>query len=141
VTTIGNQFLSFRDIANVSHIGADGTEVRGSGCSERSKAHKYATEFEAILVSSLLEKMEQTVQTLPGDDADAGHDNFQSLGVQAVGKAIAEGGGFGIAKMIEQHLTPGCASEGITEVTSEPLKSRTTLADERRSAANAGTQY
>lgn len=86
-------------------------EAGRNGGSDKARTHEYATEFEAILVSSLLEKMEQTVQTLPGEDADAGHESFQSMGVQAVGKAVANQGGFGIARMIEKHLSPSVTAE------------------------------
>jgi Rod binding domain-containing protein len=34
----------------------------------------------------------------------AGEDNYNYMGTQALAQAIAAGGGFGIAKMISEHL-------------------------------------
>jgi hypothetical protein len=34
----------------------------------------------------------------------AGDDNYNYLGTQALATAIADGGGFGIARMISEHL-------------------------------------
>ncbi len=87
-------------------------ELRSPACGDANKVHKSATDFESILLSSWLEKMEQTIQTLPGDEQDPGADNFQSLGVQAISGAIVARGGFGIAKVIEKHLLPACPAEG-----------------------------
>jgi Rod binding domain-containing protein len=70
---------------------------------------KAAREFEAQLIGSVLESFEKTFATLPGQDAMAGEDDYNYLGTQALASAIAAGGGFGIAKMISEHL-------GITKV-------------------------
>ena len=65
---------------------------------------KAAREFEASLIGSLLESMEKTFATLPGDDTVPGSDNYNYLGNQALAEAIAARGGFGIAAMINRHL-------------------------------------
>jgi Rod binding domain-containing protein len=68
------------------------------------KGQKAAREFEAQLIGSVLESLEKTFATLPGQDAMAGEDDYNYLGTQALASAIAAGGGFGIAKMITAHL-------------------------------------
>jgi hypothetical protein len=63
-----------------------------------------AREFEAQLIGSVLASFEKTFACLPGQDAIAGEDNYDYIGVQAFATALADGGGFGIAKMIASHL-------------------------------------
>jgi len=65
---------------------------------------KAAREFEASLIGSLLESMEKTFATLPGEDTIPGADNYNYLGTQALAEGIAARGGFGIAAMITRHL-------------------------------------
>jgi len=65
---------------------------------------KAAREFEAHLIGSLLESMEKTFATLPGEDAMPGADNYNYLGTHALAEALAAKGGFGIAVMIARHL-------------------------------------
>ncbi len=65
---------------------------------------KAAREFEASLIGSLLESMEKTFATLPGEDTLPGADNYNYLGTQALAEGIAARGGFGIAAMITRHL-------------------------------------
>ena len=65
---------------------------------------KAAREFEAHLIGSLLETMEKTFATLPGQDAMPGADNYNYLGTNALSEALAAKGGFGIAAMISRHL-------------------------------------
>jgi Rod binding domain-containing protein len=65
---------------------------------------KAAREFEASLIGSLLESMEKTFATLPGEDTIPGADNYNYLGTQALAEGIAARGGFGIATMISRHL-------------------------------------
>lgn len=68
------------------------------------KSEKAAREFEAQLIGTVLESMEKTFAALPGQDVIAGQDDYNYLGTQALASAVAAGGGFGIAKMIVQHL-------------------------------------
>jgi Rod binding domain-containing protein len=68
------------------------------------KGPKAAREFEAQLIGTVLESLEKTFAALPGQDAMAGEDDYNYLGTQALASAIAAGGGFGIAKLISEHL-------------------------------------
>lgn len=65
---------------------------------------KAARDFEAQLIANVLESMEKTFAALPGQDSVAGQDDYNYLGTQALASAMADGGGFGIAKLISQHL-------------------------------------
>jgi len=64
-----------------------------------------AREFEATLIASLLQSLEKTFATVPGDPALAGADDYDYLGTQAIASAIAARGGFGIAQLISRTLT------------------------------------
>jgi hypothetical protein len=65
---------------------------------------KAAQEFEAQLIGTVLESLEKSFATLPGQDSVAGSDDYNYLGTQALASALAAGGGFGIAKLISEHL-------------------------------------
>jgi Rod binding domain-containing protein len=69
-----------------------------------SKGAKAAREFEAQLIGSLLESYEKTFASLPGDSQVPGSDNYNYLGTQALGSALAASGGFGIAAMITRSF-------------------------------------
>jgi Rod binding domain-containing protein len=68
------------------------------------KGPKAAREFEAQLIGTVLESLEKTFAALPGQNAIAGEDDYNYLGTQALASAVAAGGGFGIARLIAQHL-------------------------------------
>jgi Rod binding domain-containing protein len=68
------------------------------------KTEKAARDFEAQLIGMVLESMEKTFASLPGKDEMAGEDNYNYLGTQALASVVAAGGGFGIARMISEHL-------------------------------------
>ena len=73
----------------------------GAGASP--KLVKAAHEFEAILLQSWLEKMNQSfVGESPS--LDPAHDTVSSLGSQAIATALAARGGIGIANMILRQL-------------------------------------
>lgn len=63
-----------------------------------------ARDFEASLIASVLESVEKTFSTIAGENTSAGPDDYNYLGTQALAQAIADHGGFGIAKLITQHL-------------------------------------
>lgn len=63
-----------------------------------------AREFEAHLIGSLLESMEKSFATLPGEESMPGADNYNYMGTQALAESLAAKGGFGIAAMIARHL-------------------------------------
>jgi Rod binding domain-containing protein len=78
-----------------------------------SRGAKAAREFEAQLIASLLQSFEKTFASLPGQTDLPGADDYNVLGTQALASAIAEHGGFGIAKMIVEHLPASHESKGL----------------------------
>jgi Rod binding domain-containing protein len=70
-----------------------------------SKLRKSAQEFEAILLQSWLEKMNQSFVG-SSESQDAAHDTVSSLGTQAIASALAARGGIGIARMLLGQLQP-----------------------------------
>jgi Rod binding domain-containing protein len=74
------------------------------------KGAKAARDFEAQLIATVLESLEKSFASVPGQDSVEGADNYNYLGTQALSAAIAAGGGFGIAKLIERHF--GAADSG-----------------------------
>jgi len=69
-----------------------------------ARGAKAAREFEAQLIGNLLESMQKTFASLPGEDSPAGSEDYNYLGTQALAGALAERGGFGIAAMISNYL-------------------------------------
>lgn len=65
---------------------------------------KAASDFEALLISSLLQSMEKTLGSLPGEGGMPGSDDYNYLGTEALAQALAAKGGFGIGRMILEHL-------------------------------------
>lgn len=66
---------------------------------------RHAIEFEAMLLSQVLEKLEHAYSCVPGEQpTDAAHDTEGSLATQALATGIAKAGGFGFAKMILKYL-------------------------------------
>jgi len=68
------------------------------------KGQKAAREFEAQLIGTVLQSMEKSFASVPGQEAMAGEDNYNYMGTQALASAIVAGGGFGIARMIAQYF-------------------------------------
>ena len=99
--TLSTATLSAGTLATVSSRLAASSATLGRGA-------KAAQTFEAQLIGSLLESMEKTFATLPGESSMPGADDYNYLGTQALSQALAARGGFGIAAMITSHL-PGDA--------------------------------
>jgi len=78
--------------------------ARAASTPPPTRGAKAAREFESFLVGSLLDSLEKTFATVPGDTDVPGQDEYSYLGRQALSSAVTAAGGFGIAKMIEQHL-------------------------------------
>src|SRR5579863_8828341 len=76
------------------------------------KGQKAAREFEAQLIGTVLQSMEKTFASVPGQEAMAGEDNYNYMGTQALASAIVAGGGFGIARMISQYFERTKGADG-----------------------------
>ncbi len=71
-----------------------------------NKLAKAAQEFEAILLTGWLEKMNESFVGSQ-ESQDPAHDTVSSLGTQAIASALAARGGIGIAGMLLRQLQPG----------------------------------
>jgi Rod binding domain-containing protein len=65
---------------------------------------KVAKEFEGILLSIWLEEAQKGSLEPANTNLGAGSETLRSLGTQAVGQALAQRGGVGIARMIVQRF-------------------------------------
>lgn len=76
--------------------------------SEERKIDKAARDFEAILASQWLEKAHESLASAPGgneeDNDDPSAMQFQGVALQAVAGAVVAHGGFGIARLLREHL-------------------------------------
>jgi len=70
--------------------------------SSRGEAAAHA--FEAQLLGCLLEDLEKALSGLPGEEPMAGGDDYNYMATRALAGALAAHGGFGIARLISQHL-------------------------------------
>jgi Rod binding domain-containing protein len=77
------------------------------GSIENRKLKDAATQFESLLIASLLEKFE-SMSEVPGDGpTDAGGGTMYGIGIQALAANLAASGGLGIAKLLIEKLAPG----------------------------------
>ena len=76
------------------------------------KGEKAARDFEAILLTTLMDSLQKTFSGDP-EDTTPGASDYRLMGTQALASAIAEGGGIGIARMIlSQFQTPRVSGKG-----------------------------
>lgn len=92
------------------------------GRSEAQKLKEVAQEFEAILISSLLQEARVTKSggLFTGGLA---HDIYQELFNEQVARAMAHAGGLGLGRILERQLLrmlPGRAQENSLKRSSEP---------------------
>jgi flagellar protein FlgJ len=74
---------------------------------QHAKLVDAAQQFEAMLLQEMLKPMQSKEGSWGGDDADKSGgdgDTLSSYGTEAVARAIAKGGGLGIAKQVVQKV-------------------------------------
>jgi Rod binding domain-containing protein len=81
---------------------ADNTGKIGNSPERISKA---ARDFETILLRSLLEPMQKSFSKICSDGDQAGQEDYQYMGSEALASALAASGGLGISQLITQQLT------------------------------------
>jgi Rod binding domain-containing protein len=72
---------------------------------EAHKLRKSTQEFEAMLVSSWWQEMQNSFHD-PDEEQEAGSDTMQQIGFQSMAMAMAASGGIGLARMVFHHLAP-----------------------------------
>ena len=75
------------------------------GAPEPTKFERVAQEFESLLLNELLKSMRATESMLADDkEESAGSNLHREMMDEQLARAMARGGGLGIAKMLEQQL-------------------------------------
>jgi len=105
------------------HLTTAGPSTAGTGTSTvpQPRLVRAAHEFEAQMMKELMKPLNQS-NSLTGEDKD-GDDDSGSGGAlgefasEALGRALSNGGGFGIATSIVKHLSPASNQNGATSVT------------------------
>ncbi len=69
------------------------------------KGAKAAREFEAILLTQLLDSLQKTFSGVSADPTPGASD-YRLMGTQALAAEIAKQGGIGIARLLVRHLPP-----------------------------------
>lgn len=102
-----------------------------------TKLAEAATQFEAILLRSMLKPLERAVSMGSG----SAQSPYGSMAVEALADAIAKAGGLGLGKLIETHLDGAHQAQAIdnTGISSVPAPTDTTPAQAiDRSAVQPG---
>jgi Rod binding domain-containing protein len=68
------------------------------------KNAKAARDFEALLLTPVLDSLQKTFGGDAGDDKIPGASDYRNMATQALTQAIAARGGIGIAQLILRHL-------------------------------------
>jgi Rod binding domain-containing protein len=68
------------------------------------KLARVATQFEGVLLSSLLQEVQKDMLGSSEAGLGGGSETLRSLGTEAVAQALAQKGGLGIARMIVNHF-------------------------------------
>jgi Rod binding domain-containing protein len=81
--------------------------VTAADTQKQAKLVDAAQQFEAMLMQEMLKPMQAGQDSWGGEQQndDAAADTVSSFGTEAVAKAIAKGGGLGIAKQVIQKVT------------------------------------
>jgi peptidoglycan hydrolase FlgJ len=94
------------------------TAAAGTGSSPEAAKHKQlvdaAQQFEAMFLKEMLKPMsakEDGSEKDDGDDKAGDTSTYQSLGVEAMAKAVSAAGGLGIAKRIVSSVEKEAASK------------------------------
>ena len=105
----------------ISSIAGTAAAPASSNATPSPKLVKAAHEFEAILLQSWLEKMNQSFVG-EGGSLDPGHDTMSSLGTQAIAQAMSARGGIGIASVILRQLQRHAEPEASANTAVNPAK-------------------
>lgn len=81
--------------------------VTGADTQKQAKLVDAAQQFEAMLMQEMLKPMKAGQDGWGGEDKndDAAADTISGFGTEAVAKAIAKGGGLGIARQVVRQVT------------------------------------
>jgi len=76
------------------------------------KNEKAARDFEALLLTPVLDALQKTFASDSEDSKTPGTSDYRQMGSQGLAQAIAARGGIGIAQLVLRHLQPPKVSGG-----------------------------
>ena len=77
-----------------------------------AKSEKAARDFEALLLTPVLDALQKTFGRDSEDAKTPGASDYRLMATQALAQSMAASGGIGIAKLILRHLQPPRVSGG-----------------------------
>ena len=91
---------------------ANPTAARALSKHDVLKNEKAARDFEALLLTPVLDALQKTFAGDSEDSKTPGASDYSAMGTQALAQAIAARGGIGIARLVLRHLQPPKVSGG-----------------------------
>jgi Rod binding domain-containing protein len=98
----------FTNFASRNHMTAADPAALKAGL----KNEKAARDFEAMLLTPLLDSLQKTFAGNSGDASIPGTSDYRQMATAALAQAVAARGGIGIAQLILRHLQPPKVSGG-----------------------------
>jgi len=94
--------LTFRSTA----LSSPGPAARVWDAKAALKNEKTARDFEALLLTPVLDALQRTFAGDSSDSKTPGANDYRQMGSQALAQAIAARGGIGIGQLVLRHLPP-----------------------------------
>jgi|SRR5271163_3974411 len=85
---------------------ANSPVVKPSAKNDPAKNEKAARDFEAMLLTPVLDALQKTFAGDSEDSKTPGASDYRHMATQALAQSIADRGGIGIAQLILRHLQP-----------------------------------
>lgn len=95
--------------APTADLGAIGDARHARNVSQTSPARKAAMQFEAIMVRQLLSQSVGKLLSSGSGGSQTGSDVYGYMLTDSIADKITQGGGLGLARMLEKQLTPKAA--------------------------------
>lgn len=93
--------------AGISHLASpDPARAKPNPNNDAVKNAKAARDFEAMLLTPVLDALQKTFSGDAEDAKTPGASDYRHMATQALTQSIAGRGGFGIAQLILRHLEP-----------------------------------
>ena len=89
---------------NFASIAGQDQEIKAT--TNRAKLQDAAHEFEASLMKEMTEHLQGSWTTMDGEEDEGSKSSLSAYATEAVAKAIAASGGFGIARSVLEKLNP-----------------------------------
>ena len=92
-------------LAQMPSLSATTSSTNGMDARQQAKLVDGAQQFEGMMLAQMLKPL-QFGEAAGADESEGGaNDTIRSMGVEALSKAIAQGGGVGIAKSVIKQVT------------------------------------